>query len=185
MKHTFQKDACDKVMLETSFYLCNILLHLLMYDKINTFVLQQLEVVPLFGDMQIAPFNYIKKTPNFESGKWPISMSNQTSSQADLLSHMDGMREDHVKYISELARHSNEVITTQRETPRTDDENRELCDLALRGLQIISQWNVKVMELVRQFFVENIGALLFLVWCKKISHRHNTCKILFSRIGHY
>ena len=99
--------------------------------------------------MQIAPFNYIKKTPNFESGKWPISMSNQQSSQADLLTHMDGMREDHVKYISELARHSNEVITTQRETPRTDDENRELCDLALRGLQIISQWNVKVMELVR------------------------------------
>ena len=36
----------------------------------------------------------------------------------------------------------------QREHPRTDEENRQLCDLALRGLQLISSWNARVMELV-------------------------------------
>ena len=135
-------------------------------------------MVPLFGDMQIAPFNYLKRAPNFDSSKWPTSMSNQLSSQASLITHMESMREEHIKYVSELARHSNEVsvewlllcfsskypdclsvdrnislfvkvITTQREAPRTDDENRELCDLALRGLQLLSSWNVRVMELVR------------------------------------
>ena len=66
-------------------------------------------MVPLFGDMQIAPFNYLKRAPNFDSSKWPTSMSNQLSSQASLITHMESMREEHIKYVSELARHSNEV----------------------------------------------------------------------------
>jgi len=41
-----------------------------------------------------------------------------------------------------------QVITTQRELTRTDDENRALTDLALRGLQLLSSWNVRIMELV-------------------------------------
>lgn len=41
-----------------------------------------------------------------------------------------------------------QVITTQRELTRTDEENRELTDLALQGLQLLSSWNVRIMELV-------------------------------------
>jgi len=41
-----------------------------------------------------------------------------------------------------------QVITTQRELTRTDEENRALTDLALRGLQLLSSWNVRIMELV-------------------------------------
>ena len=41
-----------------------------------------------------------------------------------------------------------QVITTQRELTRTDEENRALMDLALRGLQLLSSWNVRIMELV-------------------------------------
>ena len=40
-----------------------------------------------------------------------------------------------------------QVITTQREHPRRDAENKELCDLALRGLQLLSSWNARIMEL--------------------------------------
>ena len=40
-----------------------------------------------------------------------------------------------------------QVITTQREQPRTDGENRELSDLALRGIQLVSSWNARIMEL--------------------------------------
>lgn len=60
--------------------------------------------------MQIAPFLYIRHTPNFDQSKWPMCLSNQPSPQANLLAHMDSMREEHTCYISELARHNNEVL---------------------------------------------------------------------------
>jgi cytoplasmic FMR1 interacting protein len=42
--------------------------------------------------------------------------------------HLKGVREEHIKYTAELARYSNEVTTTYKETPRSDQENRlELC----------------------------------------------------------
>lgn len=105
-----------------------------------------MEVVPLFGDMQIAPFNYIKRSKHFEPGRWPLSSSPQISPQADLMVHLPQIREDHVKYISELARYSNEVTTTYKET-RTDTENKDTAELALRGLQLLSEWTSVVTEL--------------------------------------
>jgi len=128
------------------------LLHLGRIDK----VFHELEVVPLFGDMQIAPFNYVKKTKNFDPSKWPLAMAasnsyatsaTPTSPQANLMVHLSKMREDHLKFSSELARYSNEVTTTYKETPRTDPENRSLSNLALRGLQLLSQWTSVVTEL--------------------------------------
>ncbi|XP_015370869.1 PREDICTED: cytoplasmic FMR1-interacting protein [Diuraphis noxia] len=109
-------------------------------------IFKNLEVVPLFGDMQIAPFNYIKRSKHFEPGRWPLSSSPQISPQADLMVHLPQIREDHVKYISELARYSNEVTTTYKET-RTDTENKDTAELALRGLQLLSEWTTVVTEL--------------------------------------
>uniref|UniRef100_A0A914RWU6 Uncharacterized protein n=1 Tax=Parascaris equorum TaxID=6256 RepID=A0A914RWU6_PAREQ len=34
---------------------------------------KSLEVVPLFGDMQIQPFSFVKRSPFFDSSKWPAS----------------------------------------------------------------------------------------------------------------
>ncbi|XP_041358058.1 cytoplasmic FMR1-interacting protein-like isoform X2 [Gigantopelta aegis] len=110
-------------------------------------ILKQLEFVPLYGDMQIAPYNYIKKAPNFDASKWPCCESSQPSPQSNILVNLNAIREDHMQYISQLARHSNEAITTTRESPRTDAENKELTDLALRGLQLLSAWTQQVMEL--------------------------------------
>ncbi len=70
---------------------------------------QQLEVVPLFGDMQIAPFLYIRRSPNYDPSKWPMCNSNQVSPQANLLGVLDQLKVEHDNYISDLARHSNEV----------------------------------------------------------------------------
>ena len=53
---------------------------------------------------------------------------------------MGTVREDHVRFISELSRHSNEMSTTTKDAPRTDKENRQLYDLALEGLQVRWQW---------------------------------------------
>ncbi|XP_076261449.1 cytoplasmic FMR1-interacting protein Sra-1 [Rhynchophorus ferrugineus] len=114
-------------------------------DKIDR-IFKNLEVVPLFGDMQIAPFNYIKRSKHFDASKWPLSSSQTPSPQADLMVHLPQIREDHVKYISELARYSNEVTTTYKECG-TDSENKETADLALRGLQLLSEWTSVVTEL--------------------------------------
>ena len=115
-------------------------------DKLDR-VFFDLQVVPLFGDMQIAPFNYIKNSKSFDGSKWPLSNSINISPQANLLVHLPKMREEHIKYTSELARYSNEVTTTFKETPRTDSENRTLLDLSLRGLQLLSEWTSVVTEL--------------------------------------
>jgi len=115
-------------------------------DKLDR-IFFDLQVVPLFGDMQIAPFNYIKNSKTFDGSKWPLSNSVNISPQANLLVHLPKMREEHIKYTSELARYSNEVTTTFKETPRTDSENRTLLDLSLRGLQLLSEWTSVVTEL--------------------------------------
>lgn len=110
-------------------------------------IFKALEMVPLFGDMQIAPFHYIKCSPHYEASRWPLASSSSPSPQSDLLQHLPAIRDDYERYISELARHSNEVTTTVKETPRTDAENKELNDLALRGLQLLSDWTTHVTEL--------------------------------------
>lgn len=114
-------------------------------DRIDR-IFKNLEVVPLFGDMQIAPFNYIKRSKHFDPSKWALSSSNAISPQADLMVHLPQIREDHVKYISELSRYSNEVTTTYKDTA-SDAENRATADLALRGLQLLSEWTSVVTEL--------------------------------------
>jgi hypothetical protein len=52
--------------------------------------------------------------------------------QSNLLDFLPLIREHHTRYISELARHSNEETTSQRENPRTDHENVTLYNLALK-----------------------------------------------------
>ena len=75
----------------------------------HDFVLQQLEIVPLYGDMQVAPYQYIKSSVNYDPSKWPACESSQVSPQSNILANLDPIREDHMSYISQLARHSNEV----------------------------------------------------------------------------
>ncbi|KAL0858499.1 hypothetical protein ABMA27_012364 [Loxostege sticticalis] len=115
-------------------------------DRIDR-IFKNLEVVPLFGDMQIAPFNYIKRSKHYDPSKWPLSSSpNPPSPQADLMVHLPQIREEHQNYISELARYSNEVTTTFKEAG-SDSENKAVTELCLRGLQLLSSWCSVLTEL--------------------------------------
>ena len=80
-------------------------LNLSQIDKI----FKQCKVVPLYGDMQIAPFNYVMRTKNYESSKWPACNSQSESIQGKILDQVDKIRNEHNSYISELAKYSNEV----------------------------------------------------------------------------
>ena len=75
----------------------------------NKLSAQELMFVPLYGDMQIAPFQYIKKTPNFDPSKWPCCESNSASPQSNMMPSLGAIRDDHMQYISQLARLNNEV----------------------------------------------------------------------------
>jgi len=59
--------------------------------------------------MQIAPFNYVMRTKNYEASKWPACNSHSESIQGKILEQVDRIRNEHTNYISELAKYSNEV----------------------------------------------------------------------------
>ena len=61
---------------------------------------------------------------------------------------MPQIREEHINYVTELARVSNEITTTQKDEPQSDRECKQQRDLALRGLKLLSSWNSTVTELV-------------------------------------
>ena len=52
-------------------------------DKLDK-VFFDLQVVPLFGDMQIAPFNYVKSSKTFDPSRWPLSSSSAISPQVSI-----------------------------------------------------------------------------------------------------
>jgi len=59
-------------------------------------------VVPLFGDVVIAPFNYVQKTVNYDPQHWPRCMSAGASQQATILTRMSEYRQQHVELMCEL-----------------------------------------------------------------------------------
>uniref|UniRef100_A0A672L923 Cytoplasmic FMR1-interacting protein 1 homolog n=1 Tax=Sinocyclocheilus grahami TaxID=75366 RepID=A0A672L923_SINGR len=117
--------------------------------KIDKFF-KQLQVVPLFGDMQIELARYIKTSAHYEENKSRWSCTSAGSSpQYNICEQMIQIREDHMRFISELARYSNSEVVTgsgRQEAQKTDFEYRKLFDLALQGLQLLSQWSAQVME---------------------------------------
>eukprot|EP00794_Sanderia_malayensis_P007099 gene7099-7902_t len=112
---------------------------------------KQLPVVPLFGDMQISLVQYVRKCPHFELSKWSCAAGNAEekagNNQYNLLGRMGQLQDEHLKIISELARYSNDFITSSNNAPLTSAECRQLTDLALKGLRLVSSWNSQVMEL--------------------------------------
>ncbi|KAA8588492.1 hypothetical protein FQN60_009837 [Etheostoma spectabile] len=75
-------------------------------SKIDKFF--KLQVVPLFGDMQIELSRYIETSAHYEENKskWTCTQSS-ISPQYNLCEQMVQIREDHIRFISELARYSN------------------------------------------------------------------------------
>ncbi|XP_059150465.1 cytoplasmic FMR1-interacting protein-like [Physella acuta] len=110
-------------------------------------VLKQLEMVPLYGDMMVAPYGYIKNGPHFDPSKWPACESSQPSLQSNILAGLDTVRESHMKYISQISKYSNETASMVPDSLRRNEENKTLTDLALRGLTLLSKWTQHIVEL--------------------------------------
>uniref|UniRef100_A0AAX7TC51 Cytoplasmic FMR1 interacting protein 2 n=1 Tax=Astatotilapia calliptera TaxID=8154 RepID=A0AAX7TC51_ASTCA len=124
-------------------------------SKIDKFF--KLQVVPLFGDMQIELSRYIETSAHYEENKskWTCTQSS-ISPQYNLCEQMVQIRDDHIRFISELARYSNSEVVTGSglDSQKSDEEYRELFDLALRGLQLLSKWSTHVMEVVSKWVLD-------------------------------
>lgn len=104
-------------------------------------------VLPLFGDMPTYPFDFIKKSPNYDASKWPLS--NQTSAcNVNIVDQLKQIRLEHTVLCKRLARIKNEDSVVERDNPRPDDENREIMELARSSLQCLCTWTSSVIELI-------------------------------------
>jgi len=109
-------------------------------------IFRQYKVVPLYGDMQIIPYSYVMKTKNYDESKWPACNSTSEGSQGRILEHIERIRYEHSHFITELAKCRNEMAI-RKETKKNDDECRNLYNLALTGLKLLSKWTNIVLEL--------------------------------------
>ena len=75
--------------------------------------IQQLPVVPLFGDMQISLISYVTKCPHFEPARWSCASENAEEkigqTQYNLTGKIDMIQDEHLKFMCELSRTNNEV----------------------------------------------------------------------------
>ena len=66
----------------------------------------------MYGDVQIRFADWIKQLPHFDSSKWTCTSEQQEEkSTVAIQNRVEIIRSEHVRFISELARYNNEVIT--------------------------------------------------------------------------
>ncbi|KAL3102786.1 hypothetical protein niasHT_021453 [Heterodera trifolii] len=128
------------------------------FDKI----FNSIEVVPLFGDMNILPFSFVKQCRNtgqcvkgtgqqckcYDPAKWPLSNSESEKCHVDIVQRLPLIRQQHGEFVTQLSRIRNEISVYNRIGPSNDGENREMAHLALSGLQLLCAWTCDVVETV-------------------------------------
>ncbi|CAD6194474.1 unnamed protein product [Caenorhabditis auriculariae] len=109
-------------------------------------IFKSLEVVPLYGDMQIQPFAFVRRSSHYDANKWPLSDKESDKCHVNIVEKLKTIRLDHESYVTQFAKISNEVAICDR--VGSEAENRELTSLALSGIQLLCQWSAAVVETV-------------------------------------
>nr|XP_002730808.1 PREDICTED: cytoplasmic FMR1-interacting protein 2-like [Saccoglossus kowalevskii] len=133
-------------------------------SKIDKFF-KNLEVVPLYGDMQITLFTYIQRGRNYEDNKSRWSCSGNTV-QYNILEHLNVIRSEHTTYIADLTRYGSKEVSSKNKQ-KSLEENRALYNLALRGLKLLASWTAHVMELFSWKLVHPVSDLISEKICPK------------------
>ncbi|KAK6055495.1 cytoplasmic Fragile-X interacting family protein [Cooperia oncophora] len=111
-------------------------------------IFKSLEVVPLYGDMQIQPFSFVRRSQFYDSSKWPLSDKEGEKCHVNIVEKVKLTRADHESYVTQLAKLNNSVAISDRISLNSDAENRELTSLALSGVQLLCQWTADVVETI-------------------------------------
>ncbi|CAI4224390.1 unnamed protein product [Auanema sp. JU1783] len=110
-------------------------------------VFKSLEVVPLYGDMQIQPFSFVRRSQFYDSKQWPLSDKEGDRCHVNIAAKIKLARGDHESYVTQLAKVNNEVAISDRALG-SDEENRKLTSLSLSGVQLLTQWTSDVVETI-------------------------------------
>uniref|UniRef100_A0A7E4V8X5 Cytoplasmic FMR1-interacting protein n=1 Tax=Panagrellus redivivus TaxID=6233 RepID=A0A7E4V8X5_PANRE len=109
-------------------------------------IFKSVEVVPLFGDMQVQPFSFVKRGSFYDASKWPLSNSESETCHVNIAERVKIVRQHHDEFVAHLARIKNETNCSDKET--SDSGNREITALTLSGLQLLCSWTSDVVETV-------------------------------------
>ncbi|PAV64134.1 hypothetical protein WR25_05628 isoform C [Diploscapter pachys] len=110
-------------------------------------IFKSLEVVPLYGDMQIQPFSFVRRSQFYEASKWSLSDKEAGKCHVNIVERLKSIRAEHESYVTQFAKINNGVAICDRGLS-SESDNRELTSLALSGLQLLCQWTCHVMETV-------------------------------------
>lgn len=109
--------------------------------------------------MQITPFTLVTRSAHYDASKWPQAATPNTECQIDVFEKLRRARVEHQEYVTHLARMSNEMAVCDRETTNTR-EQREVAELALRGVQLLCAWTADVIETVSWKLVRVLRVLI-------------------------
>jgi len=110
---------------------------------------KHMEVVPLYGDMMVTPFSYIRASKNYDESKWPHCTSASGSNQAQIKGKIADIKSHHDRLLCDLTSQTftNAYFYQKNSEKQIEDESRELYNMALVTLQSLAQWTAKVMEM--------------------------------------
>eukprot|EP00026_Physarum_polycephalum_P001363 Phypoly_transcript_01364.p1 GENE.Phypoly_transcript_01364~~Phypoly_transcript_01364.p1 ORF type:complete len:1135 (+),score=191.05 Phypoly_transcript_01364:297-3407(+) len=107
-------------------------------------------VVPLFGDMQITLESTIKRSPHFDEKVWGTSTEDPKIAQEyEILHLLQATRQAHNEYVAKFGNVINELKISRRSATTASynpAECREITNVVLQGLQLLSDWSSKVLQ---------------------------------------
>ncbi|CAJ0931257.1 unnamed protein product, partial [Mesorhabditis belari] len=109
-------------------------------------IFKYIEVVPLFGDMQIEPFAFVRMTKVYDANKWPLSDKKGNRCNIQIVERLPAIKLEHESYLAQLAKLNSEMTICDRDP--TDVENVELTSLGLSGLQLLCRWTANIVETI-------------------------------------
>lgn len=108
---------------------------------------RSLPVAPLYGDVQIRFADWVRKLTHFDPSKWPCATEHmEEKATVAIQTRVETIRSEHVRFISDLARYNNEIITSSNFS-LNDQTSKELTEIGHQGIKLLTSWTTAVMEL--------------------------------------
>uniref|UniRef100_A0A0N5BIL0 CYRIA-B_Rac1-bd domain-containing protein n=1 Tax=Strongyloides papillosus TaxID=174720 RepID=A0A0N5BIL0_STREA len=111
-------------------------------------IFKTLTVVPLFGDMQMEPFSFVKKCHNYDSSKWSLSNKENSKCQVDIVDKAKVIRQRHDEYIANIMKIKIDINLGSENIVNEDEKSKEITNLVISGLQLLCSWTCDVLETV-------------------------------------
>ena len=108
---------------------------------------RNLPVAPLYGDVQIRFADWVRQLTHYDPSKWTCTSDHMEEKvTVAIQTRVEIIRSEHVRFISDLARYNNEIITSGNFS-YNDQTAKELMDMAHQGIKLLTSWTTAVMEL--------------------------------------